>query len=200
MTTSTQNSAILTAIISIVAAAMGIDPSQINGVGGLVVIVVAAILAHYNHTTAVQAATTTGTTQSAPVTPTNAIPQMQPDFTVTQNPAFGIAVQQPCNATLIMKIGANAKGLIIDWQDGSAPQVIQTIQASDKSFMATATHVYTLTASELQVGSNKYTGHTFYPLITVTDNNGGSWTYDQAALGGIASPNMGRSVCFEVEQ
>jgi hypothetical protein len=205
--TQTNLSALIAAVLAIIGAGLGLDPSQVTpSVAGIVTIIGAVALAlnHKNEVSTLTAsASTTGTTgaaQSANTTAQTAIPQLTPDFTVTQTPAFGIAVKQPCLATLIMRVGANAKGLIVDWQDGSAPESIPLNPAGDGSFMATANHTYNLNASELQVGSNKYTGHTFYPLVTVLSNNGGTWTFDQPALDGVASPNMGRCICFEVEE
>jgi hypothetical protein len=180
LTSNTTASNLLAIGLTTVGTYVGVTIPTGTGIAGMIaMILVAFIQKEIVTNSAIASAAGTASGSPAAAAPA-AIPQVNPDFEVTQSPALGTPVKQPCNATLYFIVGANSKALTVDWRDGSPVQIIPLVPRAAGGFMATATHVYTDTPAELTEGGNTYTGHGFEPLFTLTSNNGGTQTYDSA--------------------
>jgi hypothetical protein len=90
-----------------------------------------------------------------------------PSFLEGKSPFLAVA-QVTCSQTV--------SGMTVDWKDGSAIQAF-TFTPDGEYYTASIGHQYTFT------GDGKYTGHTFYPEITLIGKNGKKQTFNTELSG-----------------
>jgi hypothetical protein len=115
---------------------------------------------------------TVGVPVSAPVTaPTDEIKSF--GFTVLPTQLEG---KSPYLAAFKVICSQSVASVLIDFLDGSVPQVFNLI-AEGEYMVANINHQY------LYVPEGKYTGHTFYPKMTVTGKNGKTQEFNTETTG-----------------
>jgi multisubunit Na+/H+ antiporter MnhE subunit len=97
------------------------------------------------------------------------------------NPGFKVVptettIASGATASITVTTGTQTSKMSIDWLDGSTPQTVPLVKTS-AGMTATLTHVYTF------VKDAHYTGHTFYPKFTLSDDSGNTLVFNDVAGG-----------------
>lgn len=150
---------------------MEIDSTTLNTFLTALSALILAIIAWYNKQRTDSAVQTAAATQST------ALSNAQMATAEKFDPGFTVLPTSPelksgQSVALRVQTGLATKHLVIDWNDGSTPQEIPLLAGS-----ATAIHTYTFTPD------GKYTGHTFFPVFTISDDAGHWKSFNNVSIG-----------------
>jgi hypothetical protein len=181
MTSNTVISSFVLTLLTAIGTYVGVTIPTGTGIGAGIAMVLIGVVSHEMTTnSAITAATNSSSSTSQAATAAAAIPQVNPDFTVS--PSYLYIKSGQATGPITIKVGASATGLLINWKDGTPNQSVPLSRLADLSQVAQVQHVYTLNQALLSsVGAdwttNKYTGYNYEPDFMVSDQAGGVVTF-----------------------